>query len=81
MHERKSFQYRSNASDVVEVVMTNECVVDLLNTELVEIVNCTLAVSKFHVLAHVEEYDFSLWRNQDSTVCLSGINVMNLEFA
>jgi len=39
------------------------------------------AILRLHVLASIEDYNLSSWRNEDRAVSLSHIYVVNLKFA
>ena len=79
--QRNLFKHCRNAADVVEMVVTDVEIVDLLDPKLIEVRDRLGAITFLHVFAHVKNYTLSAGRNQNSSISLTNIHVMNLEFA
>src|SRR5258706_16453688 len=74
--KRNMFKHGRNATDMVKMVVAYEEIVDVLDSELVEVRDRLGAISFLHVLADIKHNELSAWRDQDRPVALANINVV-----
>src|SRR5882762_4139680 len=79
--ERKLLENGRNTPDVIKMVVAHEKKIDLLHAQLVKVRKGLSAALSLHVLTDIEQYYLSTWRDEDHTVALAHVHVVNLEVA